>query len=72
MLLDDSINDGQPKAGPLADLLGGVERFEELVQALFCNPRARIGNANQGISPRFRQAILRFRSLPDQHPLCGD
>ena len=47
-LPDDAVHSGQPEAGPLADFLGGEERFEDTGLDLVGHPRAGVAHDEQG------------------------
>lgn len=44
MLFDNAVNDCETKAGPFADLFGGVEWIENLLYGFFLNANPCIGN----------------------------
>ena len=56
-LLDDAIDGRQPKAGALADFLGGEERLEDLVDDVGGNPGAGVGDIDPDIIRR-RHALV--------------
>ncbi len=72
MLFDDAIDRRQPKAGALADFLGGEERLEYPLQILRRYARARVAHRQTHKLPGPRFVIGLRVSLGHARPFSGN
>src|SRR5882672_4900137 len=76
MLLNDAVDDGQPKSRSLSQLLGGVERLEDVLNSFRVHSLAQVGYSNlrepSGPGPGIHSTVFVIEldsiSLNDQAP----
>ena len=62
-LLDDSVDHRKPEPGALADILGGEERFENLLHHIGRNASACVRQLDEDILAHLHAAIIQLRNL---------